>query len=139
MTTLLEISRELAALAQAGLTYTKDPFDKECFVQVHTLASQLLQQSKQCPDFEWPQELGYPTPKVDLRGAVFQNNEVLLVKERSSQQWTLPGGWADVNCSPCENVERECLEKTGYRVKAQSIVSMIDMERAGYPKSSFYL
>ncbi|MCF7729598.1 MAG: NUDIX domain-containing protein [Chthoniobacterales bacterium] len=53
-----------------------------------------------------------------------------MVKERSSQRWTLPGGWADVNKTLRENVERECLEETGYEVKAHSIVSIIDMERA---------
>jgi ADP-ribose pyrophosphatase YjhB (NUDIX family) len=47
----------------------------------------------------------------------------------------LPGGWADVNKTLRENVERECLEETGYEVKATSIVSIIDMERANYPKS----
>lgn len=135
MTTLLEFSRELAALAQIGLTYTKDPFDKERYAHLYTMASQLLQMSGKCHDFEWPCEIGYPTPKVDVRGAVFQNAQVLLVKERSSKQWTLPGGWADVNVTLRENIERECIEETGYQVKAQSIVSIVDRERAGYPKS----
>ncbi|KAB2644911.1 MAG: NUDIX domain-containing protein [Verrucomicrobia bacterium] len=135
MSTLLELSRELAALAQTGLTYSRDPFDQERFHRIHTIAGELLQTNDHCSDFQWPQEIGYPTPKVDVRGVVFNNDQILLVKERSSQRWTLPGGWADVNKTLRENVERECLEETGYEVKATSIVSIIDMERANYPKS----
>lgn len=135
MTTLLEFSRELAAIAQAGLTYTKDPFDKERFTRLRAMASELLQHSHpKCLDFEWPQEIGYSTPKIDVRGIVFRKEEVLLVKERSSKKWTLPGGWADVNKTLRENAEKECLEETGYHVHARSIVSVVDMERSGYPQ-----
>ena len=88
----------------------------------------------ECSDFKWPQESGYSTPKVDVRGIVFRNEEVLLVKERSSQKWTLPGGWADVNKTFRENGEKECMEETGYQVRARSIVSIVEMERAGYPQ-----
>jgi ADP-ribose pyrophosphatase YjhB (NUDIX family) len=135
MPTLLELSRELAALAQAGLAYSKDPFDQARFHRIRGIAGELLQTNDHYPDFQWPQETGYPTPKIDVRGVIFQNEEVLLVKERASQRWTLPGGWADVNQTLRENVERECLEETGYEVEAQSIVSIVDMERAHYPKS----
>ncbi|MFZ4116678.1 MAG: NUDIX hydrolase [Chthoniobacterales bacterium] len=136
MPTLLELSRELAALAQAGLTYSKDPFDQERFHRIRGIAGELLQTNDHYADFKWPQEVGYPTPKIDVRGVIFQNDHVLLVKERASKQWTLPGGWADVNQTLCENVERECLEETGYKVKATSIASIVDMERAHYPKSA---
>jgi len=106
MRTLLEISRELAALAQAGSAYTKDAFDAERFARLREIAGELLQVSSPVADFEWPAELGYATPKVDVRAVVFREDEVLLVREASSGLWTLPGGWADVNLSPAENVER---------------------------------
>lgn len=72
-----------------------------------------------------------------MRGVLFQNDTVLLVKERSSQSWTLPGGWADVNMTLRENVEREFLEETGYRFQAHSIVAIVEMEKGGYPKHLF--
>lgn len=135
MSTLLSFSRELTAIAQAGLTYTKDPFDKERFMRLQAMASELLQFSDpKYLDFKWPQETGYSTPKVDVRGAVFRQEEILLVKERSSKKWTLPGGWADINKTLRENGEKEYLEETGYHVQARSIVSIVDMERAGYPQ-----
>lgn len=138
MPTLLEFSRELLAMAQAGLTYTKDPFDKERFTRLRVMASKLLQLSNsKFLDFEWPQEVGYSTPKIDVRGIVFRKEEVLLVKERSSKKWTLPGGWADVNKTLRENSEKEFLEETGYHVQARSIVSIVEMEQAGYPKQLY--
>ena len=60
---------------------------------------------------------GYATPKIDVRGVIFSNENILLVKERSDGKWTLPGGWTDVSLSASENVIREIKEETGYQVK----------------------
>ena len=129
---MLEISRELASIAQAGIAYLADPFDKERFHRLREIASEVLRHAGRT-EFQWPAEIGYSTPKVDVRGAVFRNGEVLLIKEASSGKWTLPGGWADVNLTPAENVEKECLEESGYEVKARLITAIVDHDRAGYP------
>jgi ADP-ribose pyrophosphatase YjhB (NUDIX family) len=129
---MLEISRELASISQAGITYSKDPFDKERFQRLREIASEVLHHSGRA-DFQWPVEIGYLTPKVDVRGAVFRGADVLLIKEASSGKWTLPGGWADVNLTPAENIEKECLEESGYQVKARLITAVVDRDRAGYP------
>lgn len=133
---LLEFARELAAMGQAGITYSKDPYDQERFVRLREMAGELLQISEYSPDFKWPDEIGYDTPKVDVRAVVFRGKEILLIKEAMSGLWTLPGGWADVNVSPAENAEKECREESGYLVKATRPVSIIDKDRAGYPKNA---
>lgn len=134
MSSALEISRELAALAQAGIAYSKDAFDIDRFHRIRELAGEILSADPATAGFEWPAETGYPTPKVDTRGAIFDDaDRILLIREVSSGLWTLPGGWADVNASPRENVERECLEETGFIVKATRLCSVIDRDRAGYP------
>lgn len=134
MPTLLEISRELAALAQAGIAYSKDHFDIGRFHRIRELAGEMLSADPATAGFEWPVETGYPTPKVDVRGAIFDDEgRILLIREVSSGLWTLPGGWADVNASPKENVERECLEETGFIVEATRLCSILDRDRAGYP------
>ena len=130
--TVLEISRELAAIAQAGITYSADPFDRERFHRLREIASEVMRLAGKA-EFEWPIEIGYSTPKVDVRGVVFRDSDVLLIKEAASGKWTLPGGWADVNLTPAENVERECLEESGYEVKARLITAVVDRDRAGYP------
>jgi ADP-ribose pyrophosphatase YjhB (NUDIX family) len=134
MMTLLEISRELAALAQAGIAYSKDHFDIGRFERIRGLAGEMLSADPATAGFAWPVETGYPTPKVDTRGAIFDDaGRILMIREVSSGLWTLPGGWADVNASPRENVERECLEETGFLVEATRLCSVIDRDRAGYP------
>jgi ADP-ribose pyrophosphatase YjhB (NUDIX family) len=71
-------------------------------------------------------EKDYATPKVDVRGAVFKDGKILLVKERSDGKWSLPGGWADVGESPSESVEREVREESGFRVKAWRLAAVYD-------------
>lgn len=133
---LLELSRELVSIAQAGLTFSKDPYDLQRFTRLRAMAGELLHAGGTAPDFRWPDEPGYLTPKVDVRGAVFRDGTVLLVREALTGLWTLPGGWADVNLTPKENVEKECREESGFEVLATTITSVVDRERAGYPKSA---
>ncbi len=136
MNTLLRFSRELAAIAQAGLAYSRDPYDLERFARLREMAGELLRLPEYSPDFRWPDELGYATPKVDVRAVVFRAGQVLLIKESASGKWTVPGGWADVNLSPARNVEKECREETGFEVKAVRLVSVLDRDAAGYPKNA---
>lgn len=133
MRNVLEISRELTSIAKAGSTFCENDYDRDRYHRLHEIASELIQATGPLPDFRWPDEIGYLTPKVDVRCVVFRDGEVLLVKERSSGQWTLPGGWADVNISPAKNAEKECVEESGYVVTARRIVSVKDRDRAGYP------
>lgn len=133
MRNLLTISREIAAIGQTGLAFAKDGFDRERFHRLIEIAGELLANPESAPAFAWPVEMGYPTPKVDVRCVVFRGDEVLLVKEISSGRWAVPGGWADVNLSPAQNAEKECLEESGYRVKAREITSVLDRDSTGYP------
>ena len=70
-------------------------------------------------------------PKVDVRGAVFRDERILLVKEAADGLWTLPGGWADVNQSPREGVEREIREESGYEARAIKLAGVYDYRRQG--------
>ena len=74
-------------------------------------------------------EQGYATPKVDVRGVVFRENALLLVKEKSDGRWTLPGGWADVSASPAENVTREIAEEAGFQTRAVKLLAFYDREK----------
>jgi ADP-ribose pyrophosphatase YjhB (NUDIX family) len=58
---------------------------------------------------------------VDVRGAVFEKERVLLVREASGGLWTLPGGFADVGMSPSENVVKEIWEEASLRVDAKAV------------------
>ena len=113
--------REVQAIAQTGLTFASDPYDLERYRRLREIALTMLAQGSGSPIepirelFE--QDLGYPTPKVDVRGAVFRDQRILLVREISDGGWTLPGGWADVNQSARECVEREIREESGFEAR----------------------
>ncbi len=128
----ISFSRELKALAEAGLRYSESPFDRERYERLHELSS--LPLASAAPGFKWPMEFGYATPKVDVRGAVFDgHNRILLVREASTGMWTLPGGWADQNLTPAENTVKEVLEESGIEVEVLKLIACLDKDRHNHP------
>ena len=126
----LELSRELQAIAQAGLAYSRDPFDLQRFTRLREICAEMASMRSAEADERilelFVAEPGYPTPKVDVRGGVFREGKILLVRERRDHRWALPGGWADVNQTPAECVEREILEESGYVARATKLVAVWD-------------
>jgi ADP-ribose pyrophosphatase YjhB (NUDIX family) len=134
---LLEWARKVQAIAQNGLAFTHDPFDRERYMQLAELVVQLLSAQLQIPPATartfWASEHGYATPKVDVRGGVFDGERVLLVRERSDGRWTLPGGWVDVNDAPSDAVAREIHEESGYTARAVKLAALVDKNRHPHP------
>ena len=134
---ILEWARKVQAIAQNGLAFTQDAFDRERYQQLQALVTQVLHTQLEVPVARaaafWEGEHGYATPKVDVRGAVFRDDRVLLVRERSDGGWTLPGGWVDVNDSPAAAVAREILEESGYRARAVKLAALVDKNRHPHP------
>lgn len=133
----LSIAREVRALAQTGLTFTLDRFDRQRYLRLQELAAQLMAQGSD-PDYDTlvtllRQENGYATPKVDVRGAAFIDGKILMVREISDDRWTLPGGWADVNQSARECVEREIAEESGFKSRALKLAAVCDYQKSGHP------
>ncbi|NPV09710.1 MAG: NUDIX hydrolase [Anaerolineae bacterium] len=133
----LEWAKRLQAIAQDALAYCANPFDRERFEQVRQIAVEIVSRYADAPE-ERVRELfageeGYATPKVDLRGVVFQDERILLVRERRDMRWTLPGGWADVGDSPSEGVEREVREESGYEVRAVKLLALYDRNKHPHP------
>jgi ADP-ribose pyrophosphatase YjhB (NUDIX family) len=132
------IGIKLAALAQDGLTYAANDFDQDRYRQVGRLAAELLAELSGRPADELAVELGrdsgYATPKIDVRGVIFDDRErVLLMREKSDGRWSLPGGWADPGEAPSVAVTREILEETGYESAAVKLIACWDRELQGNP------
>lgn len=124
---------KLAALAQDGLVYAADDYNRDRYQQLARLAADLLAAVSGRPAGELALELGrdsgYATPKIDVRGVVFDDQErVLLMQERTDGRWSLPGGWADPGDSPSAAVTREVLEETGYRTSVVKLIACWDRE-----------
>jgi len=137
----LEWSKHLQAIAQNGLTYADgNYFDIERYNQIREIAVEMMafhgKLEKPVLLEIFKRESGYATPKVDVRGVVFRNNQILLVKELSDGKWTLPGGWADVNETPREVVVREVREESGYDIAPVKLLAVYD--RSKHPHEPLY-
>jgi ADP-ribose pyrophosphatase YjhB (NUDIX family) len=147
----LDLLRRVLALAGTGLHFTgtqyrsddSREYDRERYAEIGTLAAQLIALQSNTPTDDlikaWQADDGYVTPKVDTRGAIFQGNRVLLVRERSDGKWTLPGGWGDVNESPSQAVEKEIEQESGYTAKAIKLAAVFDRRKRNIPNSIFYI
>lgn len=131
------IARELESIAQTGLHFTKDPFDRQRYERLRRIAAEMLAEpSGLSPDdvYEWSRnEFGYATPKVDVRAFIVSEGRVLLIRETADDgRWSLPGGWADVNDSPADSVIREVREESGYEARVVRVLGVLDREKQGH-------
>jgi ADP-ribose pyrophosphatase YjhB (NUDIX family) len=140
---ILDWARKVRAIAQNGLVFTKDAFDRDRYRQLQALTDALVAQELDLPVDEvrslWKYDDGYITPKVDVRGAVFRDDGILLVRERSDGKWSLPGGWVDINDSPSEAIEREIFEESGFRARAVKLAALFDRQRHSHPPSIYHI
>ena len=128
---------ELQSLAQAGLTYGKDIYDRERYERIREISAEIIAHKSEIPvetvkDL-FCNETGYQTPKLDTRAAIFKDDKILLVRENNGK-WSLPGGWVDVNVSVKENAIKEAKEESGLDVTADRIIAVQDRNKHNLPQ-----
>ncbi len=142
MGSIFQAARRLQALAQSGLEYSSNHFDRERYEEVRQIASQLMSETTghdpKALAESFAFEKGYATPKVDVRAAVFRDDRILLVREQSEGLWTPPGGWADVGDSPSIAAVREVKEESGFDVKVVKLAALYDRDLHGHPPIPFH-
>lgn len=128
----LQWAIELQSLAQAGLFYGKDEFDKERYQRIRDISVEIINHKSEISREKikklFCNEIGYQTPKLDTRAAIFKNNKILLVKEKNGL-WSLPGGWVDVNCSVKESAIKEVKEEAGLDVSLDLVIAVQDRDK----------
>ncbi|MEB3793326.1 NUDIX hydrolase [Acinetobacter sp. IK40] len=132
----IETLNKITGLAQTGLYYSKDVYDKERYDQIISYVRTLIDLKEiDTQDFiaDVLQDVGYATPKIDVRAVVFKDNKLLLAKETEDGLWSIPGGWADIGYSAAENAEKEVLEETGLEVKATRLLALTDRRKHPHP------
>lgn len=132
----LDWAMEIQSIAQAGLTYGHDEFDKERYERLREISAEILAYKtdmtvEKVKDL-FCNETGYQTPKVDTRAAVFENGKILLVHEKDGR-WSLPGGWCDVDQSVAENTVKETMEEAGLEVKPTKLIAVQDRNKHNTP------
>lgn len=132
----LQWAVELQSLAQAGLTYGRDVYDRERYSRIREISAEILSDMSDIPVETvknlFCNETGYQTPKLDTRAAVFQDGRILLVRENNGK-WSLPGGWCDVHLSVGENTVKEVKEEAGLDVIPERIIAIQDRAKHNLP------
>jgi len=140
----LELIKRVKALADTGLVYAEDEYNRERYVELREISLQLLANISNQPltvlnGFFMP-EKDYPTVKVDVRGFVLNEcNEILMAKEQVDGKWTIPGGWADIGYSPSEVVVKEIEEETGLNCIVDRLLAVYDKRIHMHPPQPFYV
>jgi ADP-ribose pyrophosphatase YjhB (NUDIX family) len=142
MSSVLDLARRLLALSQTGLHFTAEEFDRERYREIGDIAARLLEVQgavgAAAVRQAWFVEDGYATPKLDVRGAIFRDDRVLLVRERMDGKWTLPGGWADVNDTPSSAVLKEIEQESGFTARITKLAAVYDRNKRNYPVYLFH-
>ena len=132
----LQWAVELQSIAQAGLYYGKDVFDRDRYERIREIAAEMISYKSEISVEKvkslFCNETGYQTPKLDSRAAIFQEDKILLVKEKNGT-WSLPGGWVDVTVSVKENTIKEVKEEAGLDVTADLVIAVQDREKHNLP------
>jgi ADP-ribose pyrophosphatase YjhB (NUDIX family) len=134
----------LKALADTGLLYAANDYDKERYTELLEISFELLSTISNHPieslKTNFPLLTDYPTAKVDIRGVLLSaDKKILLVKESTDGNWSLPGGWADVGFSPKETVVKEFKEETGLDISVQRLLAVMDTKMHAHPPQPFYV
>ena len=138
----LEWAQRIQALAQNGLSFSKDVYDIERYEELRKISVEIM---AEYTDLEmdkirnlFTNEIGYQTPKMDVRGVVFKNKQILMVKENADDKWALPGGFCDIGLSPSENVVKEIKEESGFDVMPIRLLALFDKNKHPHPPDAYH-
>ncbi len=128
----IDFAIRIQSIAQAGLQYGKDKYDKERYEELRKISAEMISAKTDIPIDKvyhiFCNETGYQTPKVDTRAAVFIDGKILLVHENNGT-WALPGGWCDVDQSIASNTVKEVKEETGLNVFVEKLIAVQDWRK----------
>jgi ADP-ribose pyrophosphatase YjhB (NUDIX family) len=141
----LDWAQRLQSIAQTGLFYEPQPFDRQRYEMIRDIAAEMMVAGStngtgvEVIHTLFEVQAGHATPKVDVRGVVFRDDRILLVQEKmDNNRWTLPGGWADIGESAAESVVREVWEEAGYHTRAVKLLAAYDRNKHPHPPFAFH-
>ena len=119
---------KIQSIAKIGLTYSKDPYAISNYTEINDLSKKFLEEFMDV-NLDRPnyfEKNVYVTPNVSCRTVIFNDDKskVLLVREVSSQTYSLPGGWCDLYDNPSETAKNECRQEAGVIIKDLRLVGV---------------
>lgn len=125
--------QRMLAITDTGLTYSKDPYDRERYEDLRQILWSVLQDQTELDQEELTAILkptgSYATPLMDVRAWIVQDQKICLVRGQGEDTWALPGGFGEVGYSPKENIRKEVQEETGFMAEVGSLLAVFDTNR----------
>ena len=139
---VLTLLDELRIIAQNGLEYADDPYDRERYERLLELVSicygEALDLPAEAVRDRLANEFGHVTPKVGAGAAIFDDDgRVLLMERADGGDWCLPAGYTDPNESPTETAIRETREETGLEIEVIDLVGLYTREPSNVDPHGF--
>lgn len=138
----LDWAKRIQSISQSGLSFSNDDYDIERYEELRKISAEIIEEHT---DLEmkkvmglFTNERGYQTPKVDVRGVLFYDDKILMVREKIDDKWSLPGGFCDVGLSPSENIIKEIKEESGYNAIAKKMVALLDLNKHPHPPQPYH-
>src|SRR3972149_7001799 len=139
----LDVAKRIQSIAQAGLEYSENKYDIDRYHQLRQVSLEIMQDFTELAMEKllgtFAGEKGYQTPKVDVRGVVFRGDKILLVHETIDNNWSIPGGWADVGLTPFEVAKKEVWEEAGLEVLPVKLLAVLDKKCHNHPPDMFHI
>lgn len=134
----IDFIKKVQAISQIGLTYSNDPYAIDNYSLLKKEAIEMLENFRfdELSDKDIYKNNYYPTPQISVRALIIQDGKILYCKEKEDGKYSIPGGWVDIDSSPKEAIIKEVFEESGYHVKVERLLAVID--RRKYLKKSLY-
>jgi 8-oxo-dGTP pyrophosphatase MutT (NUDIX family) len=121
---------EVRAIAQTGLHYATDPYDRERYTRLMDVVTRGYATTLDVPEPEvrerLARDLGYVSAKVGTDACIFDTDgRVLLVHRSDTDNWGLISGWVDPGETPATTVVREVREEVGLDVTRAELIDVI--------------
>ena len=124
------IADQLRAIANLGLRYAENHYDKERYERVLSASARLVATlERRTLDevmAEYEGNLNHVGPIAAADAAVSRDGRLLLIKREDNGLWAMPGGLADVGETLAEAAQRELREETNVRGRAITLLGIFD-------------
>ena len=140
---LLDIAKQILSISQSGLAFSENKYDIDRYQQLKNIGLEMMNEITDIKveklNIIFSSEKGYMTPKVDVRGVIFRNNKILMVRETIDGLWSIPGGWADVGLTPFQVAVKEVYEESGLQVEPVRLLAVLDKRSHAHPPDIFHI
>ena len=124
------IADELRSIADMGLHYAENDYDRERYHRALSLSARLVAaiEKRSADDVmeEYEGSFAHATPYVCAAAAVFRDGRILLIRREDNGLWAMPGGVTEVGETWAQSAERELREETGVEGTARSLLGVFD-------------